>query len=36
MKRVKLVKETEHTFDRRRGNGVVVSRMHFALAGGGL
>ena len=31
----RLVRGMEHTFERRRGNGVVVSRIDFAIAGGG-
>ena len=31
----RLVREREHTFERRRGDGVVVSRIDFAIAGGG-
>ena len=31
----RLVRGREHTFERRRGNGVVVSRIDFAFVGGG-
>ena len=32
----RLLRGREHTFERRRGGGVVVSRIDFALAGGGV
>ena len=35
-RRARVLRSRSHTFERRRGDGVVVSRIDFALAGGGV